>query len=195
MLQVYDQSGWDLFSQTAVVGMCDLEHPAAQTPTNPPKSRKEREREKRERRRGGGRRFSHESVTTTTPTPFFFFLFLLVLFCFWTSNPIPKKFQRKKSICFTSSASLSPDTQSSSSQTRTQLLLLLLLGGGLECFSQTRPLSLCFALLCRQQSCVGPLMSPTQNQASPNQCRLVLTCWPVLGLVTQYLPRLPVLNF
>jgi hypothetical protein len=50
-------------------------------------------------------------------------------------------------------------------------------------------------LLCRQQSCVGPLMSPTQNQASPNQCRLVLTCWPVLGLVTQYLSRLPVLNF
>jgi hypothetical protein len=30
--------------------------------------------------------------------------------------------------------------------------------------SQIRPLSLCFALLCKQQSCVGPLMGPTQNQ-------------------------------
>lgn len=141
MLQVYDQSGWDLFSQTAVVGMCDLEHPATQTPTNSPKSRKERGRERRRRRKKIQSRVSHHN----NPNSFPFFSFFLVLFCFWTSNPIPKKFQRKKSICFTSSSSSSsPEIQSSSSQTRTPLLLLV--GGGLECFSQIRPLSLCFAL-------------------------------------------------
>ncbi len=66
MLQVYDQSGWDLFSQTAVVGMCDLEHPAAQTPTNPPKSRKERERE-REREREDEDEEEEDSITSQSP--------------------------------------------------------------------------------------------------------------------------------
>jgi hypothetical protein len=99
VLQVYDQSGWDLFSQTAVVGMCDLEHPAAQTPTNPPKSRKERERERERERRRRRKKIQSRVSHHNNPNSFLFsFSFGFVLFLDFKSNT--KKIPEKKKHLF-----------------------------------------------------------------------------------------------